>query len=116
MQVLHGRAIPARLLYFLVNRKNMPSTPISFPKSASYHIISRMSNDTGSDEDKTRLISLAEAAEIYGFKADYLRQLVHKQRLNARKIGSIWVTTPAAIEKYLESRQKSGRPRSIDSS
>lgn len=108
MQVLHGRAIPARLLYFFVNRKNLPSPPISFPKSASYHIISRMSNETGSDEDKTRLISLAEAAAVYGFNQRYLSRLANTGRLKAQKIGNSWVTTPADVEEFIRSRQKRG--------
>ena len=61
--------------------------------------------------DKTRPITLAEAAEIYGFSQDYLRQLVHKGRLKARKSGGIWLTTPADIEIYIASRKKRGAYR-----
>jgi len=35
--------------------------------------------------DKTRLISLPEAAELYGFSSDYLRNLAQKRRLSAQK-------------------------------
>lgn len=68
------------------------------------------------EEGKSRLISLAEAAEIYGFKPDYLRQLIHKDRLEAQKIGNSWATTPASVEKYLESRKHPGRPTQNTSS
>ncbi len=108
MLVLHGRAMPAHLLYCPNSRKNLPPTPIFFPKSASYHIISHMSNETGSDEDKTRLISLAEAAEKYGFDQRYLATLARKGRLQATKIGNSWVTTPQQIENFILSRQKRG--------
>jgi hypothetical protein len=65
-------------------------------------------NDT---EDKTRLISLAEAAELYGFNQQYLAQLAQKGRLTAQKIGNIWVTTPQHMEEYIASRQKRGAYR-----
>lgn len=60
------------------------------------------------EEDKNRLISLPDAAEAYGFSADYLRQLIHKGRLKGRKIGPIWTTTLADLEDYIESRKKRG--------
>jgi len=62
-------------------------------------------------KDKTRLISLPEAAEIYGFHPEYLNQLARKGRLKAQKIGKMWVTTPDDIEEYISSRQKRGAYR-----
>jgi hypothetical protein len=38
--------------------------------------------DDASSQDKTRLISLPEAAEIYGFNAVYLRNLARKGRVD----------------------------------
>lgn len=64
-----------------------------------------MSNES---KDKSRLISLAEAAETYGFSQDYLGNLARKGRLKAQKVGSMWVTTPANIEAYIQSRQERG--------
>jgi excisionase family DNA binding protein len=58
--------------------------------------------------DKNRLIALTDAAKIYGFSSDYLRQLVHRKRLQAQKIGGIWLTTRADVEEYIEGRQKRG--------
>ena len=60
------------------------------------------------NEGKDRLISLAEASELYGFNADYLRQLILKGRLNAQKIGKFWVTTPTDVERYIRSRKRMG--------
>jgi hypothetical protein len=60
------------------------------------------------DEDKTRLISLAEAAELYGFSRYYLSNLAKKGRLKAQKVGGAWVTTPNDIEDYIRSRQERG--------
>ncbi len=63
---------------------------------------------TSTNDDKQRLISLAEAAEIYGFNRHYLNNLVRRGRLNAQKVGNTYVTTPADMEEYIQSRQKKG--------
>ena len=59
-------------------------------------------------DDKTRLISLPEAAELYGFSAGYLSELAKKGRLRAKKVGHSYVTTPEDVEAYISSRQKRG--------
>lgn len=64
--------------------------------------------DKRNDLDKNRLISLADAANIYGFSQNYLRQLIHRDRLQAEKVGGVWLTTRASIEEYIEGRQKRG--------
>ena len=62
-------------------------------------------------DNKTRLISLAEAAELYGFNPRYLGELARKGRLIAQKVGYSWVTTPADMEIFIQSRQKKGAYR-----
>ena len=62
----------------------------------------------GTNEDKERLISLTEASEMYGFSTGYLRQIARKGRLKAQKIAKTWLTTPADVEAYIESRQRRG--------
>ena len=62
-------------------------------------------------DDKTRLISLSEAAELYGFSRVYLSELAKKGRLKAQKIVERWVTTPQDMEDYIASRQKRGAYR-----
>ena len=62
-------------------------------------------------DDKTRLISLAEASELYGFSRYYLRNLCQKDRLNAQKVGGAWVTTPKDMEVFIASRQERGMYR-----
>ena len=59
-------------------------------------------------EDKQELISLAEAAERYGFSHAYLRRLARRGRLKAKKIAKTWLTTPADVVEYIASRQKRG--------
>lgn len=58
--------------------------------------------------DKTRLISLPEAAELYGFSPDYLRNLAQSRRLKAQKIADRWITTPQDVEDYISSRKNRG--------
>lgn len=60
------------------------------------------------NDDKTRLISMGEAAELYGFSRYYLSELAKKGRLNAQKIGGRWLTTPADVEDFIRSRQQKG--------
>ena len=57
------------------------------------------------------LISLTQAAEMFGLAADYLRQLVLRGRLKARKIGRNWVTTAADVQAYIASRKPIGAYR-----
>ena len=68
-----------------------------------------MMNDT--NEDKDRLISLPEASEMYGFNRYYLAELARRERLQARKIGNMWITTPADVEEYIRSRDRRGAYR-----
>jgi len=70
-----------------------------------------MSDESNSQDDKTRLISLPEAAELYGLNHSYLRTLVKKGQLRAQKIGTSWVTTPHDVEAYIGSRQQRGAYR-----
>ncbi len=59
-------------------------------------------------QDKNRLISLVEAAQLYGFNRDYLSELARRGRLKAQRIGNMWVTTPADVEAFIASRQRRG--------
>ena len=59
-------------------------------------------------DDKNRLISLAEASELYGFDRYYLAKLAQRRRLKAQKVGNSWITTPQDVEDYIASRQKRG--------
>jgi excisionase family DNA binding protein len=54
------------------------------------------------------LISLAEAAKLYGLSPTYLRTIARSGRLKAKKVGRDWRTTPADLEAYIESRDQRG--------
>jgi len=51
--------------------------------------------------DDERLISLGEAAALYGLSAPQLRLLAKRGSLRATKIGRNWVTTPRAVAEYM---------------
>ena len=70
--------------------------------------IDKPESEPAAGEDKTRLISMPEAAELYGFHPIYLANLARRGRLNAQKVGATWVTTPKDVEDYIVSRQKRG--------
>jgi len=67
-----------------------------------------MTTDDITTDDKNRLISLSEASEMYGLTHSYLRNLIHRNRLSAQKIGNAWVTTPSKVEEYIATREKRG--------
>lgn len=57
------------------------------------------------------LISLQDAAEYAGLTKETLHGYAKRGRLKAKKIGPIWVTTRAAIDKYLASRNLDNIPK-----
>jgi DNA binding domain, excisionase family len=58
--------------------------------------------------DPQELITISEAARRFGLSPQYLRDIARSGRLNARKIGRDWLTTPADVETYIQSRSKKG--------
>lgn len=75
-----------------------------------------MAEDTNNQEPVDpltvgELISLQEAAEYAGLARDSLQGYIKRSRLRAKKIGSQWVTTRAAIDEYLASRDFESIPK-----
>jgi excisionase family DNA binding protein len=56
---------------------------------------------SASEQSDTAFISLAEAAKKTGYHQDYLGQLARSGKLDAQKVGRNWVTTRAAVNKFL---------------
>ncbi len=56
------------------------------------------------------LISLSRASEISGIRHECLRVFAQRGRIKAVKIGSDWMTTPAALEEYMNTPRRRGRP------
>lgn len=50
-----------------------------------------------------------QAAEFSGMSAPHIRYLLRNGKMWGKKIGRDWVTTRAAIEKYLATNPKPGR-------
>ena len=57
------------------------------------------------------LISLQEAAEHCGLTKGTLHEYAKKGRLKAKKIGQMWVTTRAAVDEYMQSRNLENIPK-----
>jgi excisionase family DNA binding protein len=57
------------------------------------------------------LISLQDAAEYAGLSRDSLQGYIRRGRLKAKKLGSQWVTTRAAVDEYLQSRDFQSIPK-----
>lgn len=57
------------------------------------------------------LISLQEAAEYSGLTHKSLRNYILLGKLRAKKLGSQWVTTKAAVDAYLGSRDIESIPK-----
>lgn len=70
-----------------------------------------MSDLVNLPEDKEQLISLPEAAEIYGFHSEYLSNLARRGRMEAFKVGGRWITTPKYVEDFIRSRKQKGAYR-----
>jgi excisionase family DNA binding protein len=57
------------------------------------------------------LITLQEAAEYARLTRDTLLNYVRRGRLKARKMGWMWVTTRAAVDEYMRSRDFESIPK-----
>ncbi len=57
------------------------------------------------------LISLQQAAEYAGLTKDTLHNYAKRGRLKAKRLGPIWVTTRAAVDEYLASRELKHIPK-----
>ena len=57
------------------------------------------------------IISLQQAAEYCGLTKGSLHEYAKKGRLRAKKIGRMWVTTTAAVDEYLRSRNLENIPK-----
>ncbi|NLF78910.1 MAG: helix-turn-helix domain-containing protein [Chloroflexi bacterium] len=69
-------------------------------------------NEPVGEEVASKLISLAQAAEISGFTPSHLRLLARQGKLWATKLGRDWLTTEAAVREYLAKERKRGpKPR-----
>lgn len=54
-------------------------------------------------ENKEKLISLKEAAELTGYAPDYIGQLIRKGRLYGKQVyrDVVWMTTEKAVQDYI---------------
>ena len=64
------------------------------------------------EEVAERLMSLAEAAELFGLSHSHLRKLVREGKIWGKQVGRYWVTTEEAVAEYLAQDRRPGpKPR-----
>lgn len=56
-------------------------------------------------------ISVTEAAEITGYHAEYVRELIRLGHIKARKVVIVWQIDRASLLSYQEKAEKSGDRR-----
>ena len=62
-------------------------------------------------DDRFRELSMEDAAERAGISARRLRGLAAEGKLEAKRRGKRWITWPAALETYMQTRNSVGKPR-----
>ncbi len=61
------------------------------------------------------LISVVEAADLAKMTPSYIRRMLRTGRIEGVKMGTDWFTTREAIQDFLASDRKMGRPPKKDS-
>lgn len=56
-------------------------------------------------------ITTAEAAELSGYHADHLRELMREGKIKAQKFGIVWQISRVSLQAYIKAAQKSGDKR-----
>ncbi len=56
----------------------------------------------------SKLISVTEASRISGLTPSFIARLLRQGTIDGVKIGRNWVTTAAAIRKYLKQERRPG--------
>ena len=64
--------------------------------------------------DPKKLISLSDAGRMFGYNAEFLRQLCDTGRIEAWFIANSWLTTRKNVEAYIRTKKSMGRPRKAD--
>ena len=105
-------------------RRSRTPVPVDAPHSTSYHdgSLTRCTEYGGMADHETiqqpvdpltvsELITLQEAAAYCQLQAESLQEYAKNGRLRAKKMGRFWVTTRAAVDEYLASRDLESIPR-----
>ncbi len=79
------------------------------------NLVARYVPMTIPEEKRAGYISLKEASERFGYSQDYLGQLIRKGKLDGKLVYShvAWVTTPEAIEEYIETNKDKKRKNKL---
>jgi excisionase family DNA binding protein len=56
-------------------------------------------------------LTVKEAAELSGYNADHLRELIREGKIQARKFSIVWMVNRDSLSAYLEKVQTLGEKR-----
>ncbi|UCC51237.1 MAG: helix-turn-helix domain-containing protein [Anaerolineaceae bacterium] len=56
-------------------------------------------------------LTTAEAADLSGYHAERVRELLREQKIKGRKFGIVWQVDRASLLSYIESMEEKGRRR-----
>jgi excisionase family DNA binding protein len=56
-------------------------------------------------------LTTAEAAELSGYHAEYIRQIIKAGKVQARKFGPVWQVSKQSLLDYLQAAREKGDKR-----
>jgi excisionase family DNA binding protein len=56
-------------------------------------------------------LTTAEAAELSGYHAEYIRQIIKTGKVRAKKFGPVWQVSKQSLLDYLETAREKGDKR-----
>ena len=59
-------------------------------------------------------LTVSELAERSGLTPSYVRRLIRDGRIDARRIGTMWVVEQREAERFLSTTRPFGRPKSLE--
>jgi hypothetical protein len=55
---------------------------------------------------ETEWLTVNEAADISGYHPDYIRQLIRKGKVNAKKFSIVWMVDKDSLLTYVKDKEK----------
>ena len=56
-------------------------------------------------------LTVNEAAELSGYNAEYIRELIRQGKIKARKFSIVWMVSHESLVAYLKKAQAMGKKR-----
>ena len=56
-------------------------------------------------------ITVRQAAQLIGYKEEYIRELIRQGRINAQKFATVWQVNKTSVMNYANQMGKKGKKR-----